>query len=97
MDALSMMYPLLKSHETVDLLIMMLGTNDCKERFHSSAALIGQGMNRLILKAKTVDCWGRHGPDILVVAPPPVMVAPPAPSGALNLNPLPGVELSLYW
>jgi lysophospholipase L1-like esterase len=72
MDALSVMYPLLKSHETVDLLIMMLGTNDCKERFHSSAALIGQGMNRLILKAKTVDCWGRHGPDILVVAPPPV-------------------------
>ena len=27
----------------------------------------------------------------------PVVVVPMAPSGALNLNPLPGVELSLYW
>ena len=72
MPTLPVLYPLLKSHETVDLLILMLGTNDTKERFHASAALIGQGMARLIQKAKTVDCWGSHGPRILVVAPPPI-------------------------
>ena len=72
MPALPVLYPLLKSHETVDLLIILLGTNDTKERFSASSALIGQGMARLIRKAKTVDCWGPHAPRILVVAPPPI-------------------------
>ena len=70
MDALSVAYPLLKSHEVIDLLIIMLGTNDVKERFNANAACIGAGMERLLLKAKSVDCWGAHGPNILVVAPP---------------------------
>lgn len=72
MDALSLAYALLKSHEPVDLLILMLGTNDTKERFGANAACIGLGMERLIQKCKTVDCWGGHGPNILVVAPPPI-------------------------
>ena len=33
MDALSVIYALLKSHEVIDLLIIMLGTNDSKNRF----------------------------------------------------------------
>jgi len=37
MDALSVAYALLKSHEVIDLLIIMLGTNDVKERFGASA------------------------------------------------------------
>ena len=70
MDALSVAYSLLKSHEVIDLLIIMLGTNDVKERFNANAACIGAGMERLILKAKSVDCWGTKAPNILVVAPP---------------------------
>ena len=31
---------------------------------------IGAGMERLLLKAKSVDCWGGKAPNILVVAPP---------------------------
>ena len=58
MDALSVAYALLKSHEVIDLLIIMLGTNDVKERFGANAACIGAGMERLLLKAKSVDCWG---------------------------------------
>ncbi len=38
MDALSVAYSLLKSHEAIDLLIIMLGTNDVKERFNANAA-----------------------------------------------------------
>ena len=72
MPALPVLYPLLKSHERIDLLILMLGTNDTKERFNASSALIAQGMVRLIQKAKTVDCWGNQPPRILVVAPPPI-------------------------
>ena len=55
MDALSVIYALLKSHEVIDLLIIMLGTNDVKERFGANAACIAAGMERLILKAKSVD------------------------------------------
>jgi len=72
MPALPVLYPLLKSHERIDLLILMLGTNDTKERFNASSALIAQGMARLIQKAKTVDCWGDQPPRILIVAPPPI-------------------------
>lgn len=72
MDALSVIYSLLKSHEVIDLLIIMLGTNDTKERFAANAACIGIGMERLVLKAKSVDCWGGREPNILVVAPPPI-------------------------
>ena len=50
--------------------VIMLGTNDVKERFNANAACIGAGMERLIQKCKTVDCWGGKAPNILVVAPP---------------------------
>nr|WP_325300501.1 GDSL-type esterase/lipase family protein [uncultured Dysosmobacter sp.] len=71
LDALHYLYPCLKSHEPVSLLIIMLGTNDTKERFGVNPFAIGLGMRRLVQKAKTVDCWGPNGtPNILVVAPP---------------------------
>lgn len=62
----------LKSHEPVSLLILMLGTNDVKERFAASAACVDIGMQRLVNKAKTVDCWGGKRPNILLVAPPAI-------------------------
>lgn len=70
MDALSVTYPLLKSHEFVDLLIIMLGTNDTKDRLGMNAACIALGMERLVQKAKSVDCWGGKEPKILIIAPP---------------------------
>lgn len=70
LDALHYLYPCLKSHENVDLLIIMLGTNDTKERLGASAACISLGMERLVRKAMAVDCWGGKKPNILIVAPP---------------------------
>ena len=64
--------PCLKSHEFVDLLIIMLGTNDSKDRFYASAACIGIAMGRLVRKAQATDCWGGKQPNILVIAPPPI-------------------------
>ena len=72
MDALGVLYALLKSHEVVDLLIIMLGTNDVKERLGANAACIGIGMERLVRKAQSVDCWGGHAPNILIVCPPAI-------------------------
>lgn len=70
LNALNYIYPCLKSHEAVDLLIIMLGTNDTKDRFYASAACIGIGMARLVKKAKDTECWGGKQPNILVIAPP---------------------------
>jgi len=70
LSALPYITPCLKSHEFVDLLIIMLGTNDTKERFGASAACIAIGMARLVKKAVATECWGPNKPNILVVAPP---------------------------
>lgn len=72
MDAVGVAYPILMSHEPVDLLIIMLGTNDTKERFCANAAAIAVGMERLIQKCQCTPCWGVKGPNILVVCPPPL-------------------------
>ncbi len=73
LSALDYLYPCLKSHEPVSLLMVMLGTNDAKERFGMNAFAIGLGMKRLVQKARTIDCWGPGGePNILIVCPPPI-------------------------
>ena len=72
LNALDYIYPCLKSHEAVDLLIIMLGTNDTKDRFCASAGCIAIGMARLVKKAMDTDCWGGGKPNILVIAPPPI-------------------------
>lgn len=70
LSGLSYIYPCLMSHEPVDLLVIMLGTNDTKERFGSSAACIALGLKRLVAKAiATTDCWRDHKPNILIVTP----------------------------
>ncbi len=70
MSALSYIEPCLKSHEPVDLLIIMLGVNDTKERFGASAVCISRGLDRLIKKAKLTTYWTGE-PNILVICPPP--------------------------
>jgi len=71
LDALHYLYPCLKAHEYVDLLIIMLGTNDTKLRLGANAYAIGLGMRRLIKKAQATDCWAPGTqPNILIIAPP---------------------------
>lgn len=72
MDALPVLYALLMSHEPVDLLVLMLGTNDTKDRLGVNATCIGLGMERLVRKALSVECWGDHAPNVLIVSPPPI-------------------------
>ena len=70
LNGLDYIYPCLMSHEPVDLLVIMLGTNDTKERFGASAACIALGLKRLIAKAAaTTDCWRGGKANILVVSP----------------------------
>lgn len=70
LSGLEYIYPCLMSHEPVDLLVIMLGTNDTKERFGSSAACIALGLKRLVAKAiAATDCWAGQKPNILIVTP----------------------------
>lgn len=69
MSALDVAYPILMSHEPLDLLIIMLGSNDTKARFCVGAPGIALGMDRLIKKIKSIPCWSEKGPTILMVSP----------------------------
>jgi lysophospholipase L1-like esterase len=64
--------PILMSHAPVDVLIIMLGTNDTKVRFGCNADLIARGLRRLVRKALNTECW-RDAPKILLVCPPPIL------------------------
>jgi lysophospholipase L1-like esterase len=71
LNALPYMYPCLMSHEPVDLLIIMLGSNDVKQRYAASPQNIAGGMERLIKKAKNTKEAFRDGkPNILLMVPP---------------------------
>ena len=39
-------------HNPIDLLVIMLGTNDCKSRYGASAGTIARGLDQVIEKAK---------------------------------------------
>lgn len=66
-------YPCLKSHAPLKLVVIMLGTNDTKERFHLTAANIARGISRVALKAKNTPTGiNQQQPEVLVVAPPAI-------------------------
>ena len=50
----------------VDLMILMLGTNDCKTRYGASAAVIARGLDQVIRKARKSSLVPF---DILVISP----------------------------
>lgn len=74
MAGLDYLYPCLMSHGPFDTLVIMLGTNDCKERFSATPKNIADGMKRLVEKAKELAVWTGE-PDLIVIAPPPIQKA----------------------
>lgn len=73
MSGVAHITPILMSHEPVDLLIIMLGTNDTKAHFGATPVNISGAMERLIRKAQSTLCWGDHAPNILVICPPHIL------------------------
>ena len=61
---------ILESHRPIDLVILMLGTNDFKARFNMSAYDVASGLQRLIVAIKGSDS-GPNGsaPKVLLAAP----------------------------
>jgi lysophospholipase L1-like esterase len=66
----AMLGPLLESHAPVDVLAIMLGTNDLQRHFHKGAGEVAIGVGTLIELAQRSRCGPDGGaPAILVIAP----------------------------
>lgn len=65
----------LLTHAPVDLITIMLGTNDVKARLGATPEAIAGGIMGLLDILREPDVIERHGqPQVLVIAPPPVDV-----------------------
>lgn len=72
----STLYAILESHYPIDLVVLMLGTNDLKHRWGLSAWDIARGAQTLVemIQGCAFGLDGR-APQVLLVAPPPTCVA----------------------
>ena len=65
--------PCLRSHMPVDLVVIMLGTNDLKARFSVPACDVAAGAGALVDIVAKSETGPRDGaPQVLLVAPPPI-------------------------
>jgi len=64
------LYPCLETHRPIDLVVLMLGTNDTKIRHCAIAKDIANGLEQLIKFIRNYGCGPNGGiPKILVVSP----------------------------
>ncbi|TFL17348.1 SGNH/GDSL hydrolase family protein [Jannaschia formosa] len=72
-NGLAALPALLESHRPLDLVIVMLGTNDCKARFGLRGWDIAAAIGRLALTVQGSTAGpGGAAPDVLLVAPVPL-------------------------
>lgn len=73
-NGLTVLPALLESHKPLDLVVIMLGTNDLKERFSVNPCDIALSLERLVRVVKASEAGpGGAAPGVLLVAPPPII------------------------
>lgn len=73
-NGIRMLPALLETHRPLDLIIIMLGTNDLQHRFGVNATEIALAIGKIVEIIKASDAGiNRHAPDILLVSPPSVI------------------------
>jgi len=72
-NGLDYLKPCLNSHKPIDIVILMLGSNDLKTTFHLSAVQIAEGVGKLVNVIKTFTAE-KQGfiPKIILVSPPEI-------------------------
>lgn len=67
------LYPCIRTHSPIDMVVLMLGSNDLKLRFHRNATDIGKGIEELISiireASREKHPEGREA-EILLISPP---------------------------
>lgn len=72
-NGLTQLGPVLESHVPLDLVIVMLGTNDLKRRYNLTASDIAQSAGDLTRTAQLIAKNAANEPArVLLVAPPPI-------------------------
>ena len=73
-NGLTVLPSLLETHRPLDMVVLMLGTNDLKPRFSVTATDIALSCERLISVVKSNGCGPEGGPpQMLLVAPVPIL------------------------
>jgi lysophospholipase L1-like esterase len=73
-NGLTVLPAILESHKPVDVVLLMLGTNDLKERFSVNAGDIALALERLVRVIRASGEGPAGGaPGVLLVAPPPIV------------------------
>lgn len=74
MNGRDYLMPCLRSHRPLDVVAIMLGTNDLKARFGVPAQDIAAGVANLVKVVRQAEAGRDNGiPKILVIAPPPML------------------------
>ncbi len=74
MNGLRLIQPVLRSHQPIDLVIVMLGTNDLKARFNATSQDIALGTERIVMAIKQSP-YGQKmsAPNAMIAAPVPIL------------------------
>ncbi len=73
MNGLAALPMLVGSHSPLDIVVIMLGTNDLKGRFSVTPSDIAASLERLVANLRFLcTAPGRTQPKVLVIAPPPI-------------------------
>ena len=77
-NGLTVLPAILESHRPLDVVALILGTNDLKQRFSVNAADIALSLERLIRVIRASGAGPMGGaPAVLLVAPPPILEVGP--------------------
>ena len=76
-NGLRQLLPILESHDPLDVIAVMLGTNDLKPRFNPTPYDIASGVQRVVIAAQESktgpDC---SAPKVIMICPPPIVDSP---------------------
>ena len=76
-NGLRQLIPILESHKPLDVVAVMLGTNDLKPRFSPLPYDIARGVQRVVIAAQESKTGpGNSAPKVIMICPPPTVDAP---------------------